>query len=136
MKRSEARAHCRTILFPPPASQMFKTSPLTTLTRSHTHTHTSALLEIPGNIDLGFDMQKLIPQTLAANVPNTEKKKKTRNDEDPVTRWRSPLQGSGATLGVAQPAHFCTCLLHHLTVSHPTQGRAKGLSRASYQGSV
>lgn len=46
-------------------------------------------------------------------------------------------EGSGARQrGVAQLAHFCTCLLHHLTFSNPTRGRAKGLSRASYQGSV
>lgn len=80
---------------------------------------------------------------LAANVPKTIKKKTNK-------QWRSGhlvafssssssdlwSEGSGATRGVTQPAHFSTCLLHHLTFSNPTRGRAKGLSRASYQGSV
>lgn len=69
------------------------------------------------------------------------KKKKTRNDEDLATWWRSPLPQISDQREVEQRAawrnrHTFVLLLHHLTFSNPTRGLVKGLSRASYQGSV
>lgn len=112
------------------------------------HVNTSALLEKPQRNSwqhiFGFRSPfwhaKTNTSNLAANVPNTIKKKNKRWRSGHLVAFSSSSdlwsEGSGATRGVTQPAHFSTCLLHHLTFSNPTRGRAKGLSRASYQGSV